>query len=109
MTAREIVQRQLDFYNKHDLDGFCSMYSEDIQVFSFGSAAPDFSGMKDFRERYARRFEIEGLRAEVMTRIVKDDIVIDEERIRGLEESPNTVIGIYEVKDGLIKRATFLR
>lgn len=65
--------------------------------------------MSGFRERYARRFEIQGLRAEVLTRIVKDDIVIDEERIWGLEESPKAVIGIYEIKDGLIRRATFIR
>lgn len=109
MTVREIAQRQLDFYNRHDLEGFCSMYSEDIEVFSFGAAAPDISGMEEFRERYARRFAIEGLRAEVVTRIVKDDIVIDEERIWGLEESPKTVIGIYEIQDGLIRKATFLR
>lgn len=31
LKAEELVQKQLEFYNAHDLEGFLSLYSENIK------------------------------------------------------------------------------
>ena len=30
----EIVQKQLDFYNNHDLEGFVSTYDDNIEIYN---------------------------------------------------------------------------
>jgi hypothetical protein len=106
----EVVQRQLDAYNDHDLDAFIACYREDIRAYRPPAAEPVLSGKAQFADFYAtERFNVRGLRAQVLSRMVLGRRVIDHERIYGLEERPAEVAAVYEVEDGLITTVWFFR
>lgn len=52
MTPVEVVQRQLDFYNSHDLEGFASTYSSDIKIYNLGEVTPFLNGIETLREMF---------------------------------------------------------
>ena len=54
-------------------------------------------------------FAREGLRAEVLTRAVMGNKVIDHERTWGLSPEPVEAAVVYEVEDGLITAAWFFK
>lgn len=109
MTPEELVQMQLDAYNDHDIDKFISTYSESIEVFSYGSSAPELVGMHEFKTRYEERFKNKKLKARVLKRIIKGNIVIDEEYVSGIMDTQTCVIAIYEVVNNEIIKVTFVR
>lgn len=110
MQAEQVVSRQLECYNNHDVDGFVSTYSKDIKIYNQGETSPYIDGMEALRERYTERFRTPGLHAEISNRMVMGSFVIDYENIT--VSGDNTVknaIAIYEVKDGLIQKVWFIR
>lgn len=108
MSTTEVVQRQLEAYNAHDLGGFVAAYSDAVEVFRMPSAAPAIVGKAQFVEFYAtRRFNIPELRAEVLDRIVLGSKVVDHERIWGLGEAPVEAVEVYHVIDDLIATVWF--
>ena len=109
MNVEDPVQRQLEAYNAHDLARFVAVYSEDIQVFKPPATQPLLSGLKAFGEHYAKnRFTLPGLHAEVVNRMVSGNIVVDHERVTGLEDGVVEAIAVYHVRDdGLIDTVWF--
>ena len=104
----DIVQRQVDAYNDRDLARFVSVYSDSILVYRMPSAEPSVSGKAQLSEFYAtQRFNLPGLRAEILHRMVFGNKVIDHERIFGLRDHPVEVAAVYEIVGGLIARAWF--
>lgn len=102
--AAEVVQRQLDAYNAHDLPSFVATYGDDVEVYRAPSTTPAISGKRALGEFYGTsRFNLPGLRAEVLHRSVVGNKVVDHERITGLREEPVEAIAVYLVKDGLIR------
>jgi len=98
------VQRQLDAYNARDLDRFLAEFSDDIRVFRPPAAEPAIAGKKAFAGFYAtQRFGLAGLHAELVSRMVLGNKVIDHERISGVRERPFEIAVVYEVSDGLIR------
>jgi len=105
-----VIDRQLDFYNDHDMDGFLSTYSEAVELFNQGEALPFMVGHGAMRERYSKRFSNPALKANIASRMVMGNFVIDHEHIEGIIENDIVkAIVIYEVLDGLIRRAWFIR
>ena len=105
MSPVDIVQRQLDAYNAHDLAAFVALYSDSITVFRMPSTMPTLSGKVAFAQFYAtQRFNVPELRAELVHRIVLGQQVIDHERIHGLGERPLEIAVVYEVGPGTIQR-----
>ena len=104
MTPTEIVQSQLEAYNRRDLETFLSVFSETIQVFRMPALEPSISGKAALAEFYAtQRFNRSGLRAELLNRTAFGNKVIDHERIHGLLEETFEIAAVYEVVDGLIQ------
>ena len=102
------VQRQLDAYNAHDLERFVAQYSEGIQVFRPPNEVPVLSGMSAFSHHYAtNRFHLPTLHAEVVNRMVAGNIVVDHERITGLQDGILEAIAVYLVEDGRIQSVWF--
>lgn len=102
------VQRQLDAYNAHDLERFVAEYTDDVRVFRPPATEPTLSGKAAFAAHYAaNRFTLPKLHAEVVTRIVSGNKVVDHERISGLEEQTVEAIAVYEVIDGRIRTVWF--
>ncbi len=108
MSVVDIVQSQVDAYNDRDLNRFVSAYAENILIYRMPSTEPALSGKVQLSEFYStQRFNLPGLRAEIVNRIVLGSKVIDHERIWGIRDHPIEVAAIYEVVEGLIARAWF--
>ncbi|OCA90452.1 steroid delta-isomerase [Bacillus sp. FJAT-27225] len=107
----ELAQKQLDAYNKQDLDAFVAVYSKDVVVRDFPSNQISLSGIEDFKERYAKLFEGNpNQHAELKSRTVKGNIVIDHEFVTGRANGENVeAIAIYEVNEEEILKVWFVK
>jgi hypothetical protein len=108
MAAIDVVQRQVDAYNARDLDRFVATYSETIAIFRMPSTEPIISGKSELAKFYAtQRFNLPGLRAEIVDRMVLGNKVIDHERVWGVRDAPLEIAAVYEVAGELIERVWF--
>ena len=104
----DAVQRQLDAYNAHDLERFIAQYSENVQVFRPPAVKAILSGKKALAEHYgANRFTLPSLHAEIVNRMVAGSVVVDHERITGLQEGVLEAIVVYQVDGHLIHSVWF--
>lgn len=112
MTEPErVVQSQVEAYNRHDLEAFVETYDPGVRVWRFPEGTLLLEGHAQLRAAYALRFAPGSrVRAVVTQRIVQGRIVIDAETIHGLlPDRPLTATAIYEVADGRIRQAWFVR
>ncbi|MBM75839.1 MAG: steroid delta-isomerase [Proteobacteria bacterium] len=108
MTPEECAQGQLEAYNAHDTERFCSYFSTDVVVLDGHTGEILFEGMDEFKKRYDERFVHKELHCTLVNRMVQENIVIDQESVVGLD--PNEVthaIAIYHVRDQKIVRVVF--
>jgi len=109
IPAELVVQRQLDAYNQRDLDAWLATYAPDAEqhLLHAGLMA---SGVDAIKARMQERFADPHLHAELVSRTVMDNIVVDHEFVtRTFPEGLCSIemICIYEVQEGLIRKATF--
>lgn len=109
MTAHDVVDQQIDAYNRRDIDGFVACYAVTARVVQ-PDGSPLASGRDEIRARYAELFEQSpDLRAAISNRIEVGSVVIDEERVTGfvLPGMPSEIHAavVYRVADGLIQEA----
>ena len=110
MTPDEVVQKQLDAYNRKDIEGFMSGWADEAQYY----AHPDTlmaSGAAAIRERHIGRFKEPNLYGALIDRVVLGSIVVDHERVtRTFPEGPGMVevVAIYEVQGEKIVKAWFI-
>ena len=105
-----LVQRQLEAYNRRDLETFTSCFHSDVVVTSLPDGNVTCAGLSEFRSRYRQLFESSPeLHCELKSRVVLDNTVIDEEWISGASKYPNGLraVAIYGFGDGLINRVWF--
>jgi hypothetical protein len=108
----DVVQRQFDAYNDHDLERFLANFHDAVKSYRMPAVEPSIVGKAALREFYAtQRFNKPALKAELLHRIVLGNKVFDHERITGLTESPLEMVAVFEVTDldrgGLIQTAWF--
>lgn len=104
-----VVQRQLVAYNSRDLDAWLATYKSDAEQYLL-HAGLLASGHAQIRARMVERFNDPALHAELVSRTVMDNIVIDHEHVtRTFPDGLAAIemICIYEVMNGLIVKATF--
>ena len=109
IPAEQVVQQQLDAYNARDLDAWLATYKTDAEQYLLHGGLLA-SGHESIRKRMAERFKDPALHAELTSRTVMDNIVIDHEFVtRTFPDGLGTIemICIYEVHAGLIIKATF--
>ena len=106
----QVVQAQLDAYNRQDVKAFAAVFAEDCQLFNkLGDTLPAVTGRLAIEERYAALFkQYPNNRCTLLGRMVEGNSVIDHELITGREKELR-IIAIYEVKQGLITRCWFIR
>lgn len=103
-TPVELVDAQLDAYNARDLKRFLEPYADDIEVFRAPAFQPVLFGKASFGRYYAEnRFNLPDLRAEVVSRIVAGNTIVDHERIHGLADGVIEVAVVYRIVDGRIR------
>lgn len=108
MRPEAPVQRQLAAYNDRDLERFVAEYRDDVRVYRAPSGTPILDGKAAFAAHYAaHRFNLPGLHADVVDRMIVGDKVVDHERVFGVREQPFDAVVVYEVADGLITTVWF--
>ncbi|GAA0923741.1 nuclear transport factor 2 family protein [Virgisporangium aurantiacum] len=111
MSPEEIVDGQLAAYNAGDLDAFLDHFVENVPVLSFpsGEELADRSGAA-FRERFRAVFaDSPGVTATLVTRVVKGNVVVDQENITSPASGEvRTVVAMYEVGPARIERMWFV-
>jgi hypothetical protein len=109
MRPEEVIDRQLDAYNRRDIAGFAATYADTVRILDADNARPPLVGIQELREVYGGKvFTRAGLKAEIRTRMVVGNKVIDHELTTwaGLPAPMESVV-VYEVVDGLIQNVWF--
>jgi putative hydrolase of HD superfamily len=105
-----VVQRQLDAYNAKDIEALLATYAPDAEQYAIHGERLA-RGHAEMRPRFLARFAEPDLHAHLVARDVIDAFVVDHEVItRNFPEGRGTIemVCIYEVRDGLIRKATFV-
>jgi len=103
-----VVERQLEAYNKKDIDRFMECYAEDVQVFRFPGEIL-YSSHDEMRNHYHKLFQTyPNMNADILNRIEQGKYVIDHEWITGRKEEPFTATAMYEIENDLIIKVWFL-
>ncbi len=103
-SAVDVVQRQVEAYNAHDLDAFAAAYADDVLITS-GKGEVVVLGKDGLRERYAKIF---ARSPQASCRVAErrtegDGVVVDHEIVSGLAGKSWEGWVRYEVRDGRIK------
>jgi len=111
MNSEDIVQKQVNAYNERNLSNFLDCHAENIELYSFSENKPYAIGKENLKNIYQDVFENSpNLNAEILNRMVMGKVVIDHEKVtgrKGVETS--IIIAIYEIENGLIAKARFIR
>ena len=107
--AERVVQRGLEAWNKHDVEGALSVFSPDVKIYRFPET-PVANPLDSMRVRWQQRFAKDPkVHVTVSPRIVHNHFVIDHETATGLANGgTRTADWIYEVNGGRIVRAWLL-
>jgi hypothetical protein len=107
-TAESLIDGQLAAYNRRDVEGFLSYYSDAAVLVNYPDQITD-TGKEAMRVRYKKSFANPDVRATIAKRIVFGNFVIDHEQLtRAPAPGMIEAIAVYEIKDGKIVRVTFL-
>ena len=109
-TPRDVVNRQLEVYNAHDIDGYCALFAEDATISDLVTGQLICNGLAEIRSVYEKRFaENPALSCTVHQRLEGPTHAIDKETVHGLPAGPLHIMAIYEVREGLIRSLRFIR
>jgi putative hydrolase of HD superfamily len=104
-----VVQRQLDAYNAKDLLAWLATYAADAEQFVLQGERLA-RGRDEIGARMTDRFAEPDLHATLIARSAMGNFVVDHEVVtRNFPEGRGSVemLCVYEVVDGLIRRASF--
>ena len=106
--AEAVVQRQLLAYNRRDLDAFTREFTDDVLIYRMPKSEPSLSGKAALTAYYRdNRFNAPDLHAELVSRMVVGNKVVDHERITGLSDGVTELIAVYETTAAGISKAWF--
>lgn len=105
------AQEQLDAYNDGDIERFARVYADDVELIDLATQSVFCKGLEALRIRYGTLFSSNPqLLCTLVQRMTCPPYVIDEELVSGHTGStPIHAIAIYEVSEGFIKRAWFVK
>ena len=107
VSPKEIVQRQVDTFNKRDLNRFLSCYVEGVLAQRF-PADTMYVGKDKMLDSYERFFaNTKKTQVEVVKRIALGNYVIDEESTL-VDGREGHQVAIYDVTNGLISSMSFI-
>ena len=111
MSVAELAARQLDAYNRADLDAFCDCYHQEVVVLD-EEGTVTIRGIDSFRLRYADKFAAGGFGATVSERIALGRHCVDLEHYWFFDASgarqEGSVLVRYTLADARIVRVQFL-
>ena len=109
----QLATRQLEAYNKADIDAFCQCYHPDVVVLDADSQVT-LRGATAFRAKYEPMFSLGGFGAEVPARLSAGEHCVDyeifwQEAREGQEAVRGELLVRYRLREGLIGEVQFLR
>jgi hypothetical protein len=108
-SPQAVVQAQLDAYNAKDIDALLATYAPNAEQFALHGERLAH-GHAEMRPRFLARFKEPDLHARLLSRMAMGSFVVDHEHImRNFPEGIGSVemLCVYEVRDGLIHKASF--
>jgi len=109
-SPRDVVNRQLEVYNAHDIDGYCALFAKDATISDLVTGEMICIGLDQIRAAYTKRFaDNPKLHCIVHQRMEGPHFAIDKETVYGLPAGELHIMAIYEVRDGLIRSLRFIR
>lgn len=105
-----LIQRQLDAYNAKDIDAWLATYAPDAKQYEH-PAKLVASGHAEIRARTAARLSEPNIHAQLLSRSVMGNVVIDHEIVtRNFPEGVGTLelVCVYVVESDLIQSASFV-
>ncbi len=106
-TAETIVQKQVDAYNQKDIELFLSFYSDDVKIYNFPNKLTS-EGKEQLRKDFTEYFgKAKTLHCTISKRIVRKNIIIDEEQIK-FNDFEFSGVAIYEIANNKIVSVTFV-
>jgi uncharacterized protein (TIGR02246 family) len=107
MEAADVVARQVDAYNAHDLEAFLACYTDDVVVTS-GEGTVLLEGLVAVREQYAAWFGgVPDLHTEVRHRMVRGSWVVDDEHATATGLDVEALVA-YHVRADRIARVVLM-
>lgn len=105
------VLNQLEAYNDRDITEFAKWFATDVELIQLQTDETFCRGREQLIQIYGEMFEKSpDLNCEIVNRIICGNIVIDEEEVTGIRNGEFVhATAIYEVKDGFIQRAWFVK
>ena len=109
-TPEEVVQQQVETYNKHDLEAFIATYSPNIEIIRHIGADVSVRGHDEMRRTWGPTFEkFPALYCSIKNRMILGNFVIDYEEVTGITDGDVLhAIAIYEVNDEAIQKVWFI-
>ncbi|WP_299157211.1 nuclear transport factor 2 family protein [uncultured Tenacibaculum sp.] len=108
VSPRVLAQEQLDGYNKRDIEAFLKPYAKNVKVYTYPNKL-NYEGIDEMRKRYAPVFvKTKDLHCKILNRIVKGNVVIDEELVTA-NGNKFKAVAIYEITNGKISTVKFVR
>ncbi len=109
-SPRDVVNRQLEVYNAHDIEGYCALFAPEATIADLVTGQMICNGLAEIRDAYTKRFaDNPKLSCTVHQRIEGPTHAIDKETVYGLPTGPLHIMAIYEVREGLIRSLRFIR
>ncbi|WP_374570447.1 nuclear transport factor 2 family protein [Phenylobacterium sp.] len=110
LSPADLVACQLDTYNAQDVEGHCACYADDLIATNLNGEVT-LRGVPALRAMLEQMFaEFPQNHAELKTRIVIGDVVIDHEHVtRGPDGPQFEVAAIYTIANGKIVRVDFVK
>lgn len=109
-TPETLVQQQVNAFNLGNIDAFLAPYADSIELYNF----PDHligKGKDMMRKQYGQVFiRFPDLHCEIKDRMIFGNTVIDHESVTGMgQQGRMEAIAIYEIQDGKIVKAYFIK
>jgi hypothetical protein len=108
VEPEDIVQRQVDAFNAHDVDAFLATYAADAVAAGGDGMDGPVQGHDALRAHYASRLAQPGLRATIEQRVRLGRWVVDYEVVEN-DAGATPALAVYEVEGSLIRRSTIVR
>ncbi len=110
VTPESLAQEQLNAYNAGDIDAFLAPYSDTVAIYMHPNELIS-KGKDNMRPGYEKMFtEFPDLHCELVNRIVMGNVVIDQERVTGINEGQVLqAIAIYKIEGGKISEVRFIQ
>ena len=109
MSPAEVVEAQISAFNAKDYEAFLAMYAEDVCVYDMPHAKPVLVGKAAPGVAYKPALSNPAVRAEIQSRMIVGNKVVDHERVIGFRPETYDVVAVYEVHESRIKAMWFFK